>query len=132
MSESKVGTFPVSYEVSTGASGAPNLRLDLIVTTPTKKVNGNATVTQAVSPPFEEHMPVSGNFTYMTVMPRNTHILVNVASPILVRDASIFAATLVLEDDWSSGVCNFTFLGPQGKWVEIRDAKVRLAELVEA
>ncbi|WP_340063174.1 DUF1842 domain-containing protein [Ascidiimonas aurantiaca] len=132
MSELKVGTFPVSYEVSTGALGAPNLKLDLIVTTPTKKVSGNASVTQAVNPPFEEHVPVTGNFTYMTVMPKNTHILVNVASPILVRDASVFAATLVLEDNWSSGVCNFTFLGPQGKWVEIRDAKVRQVELTEA
>lgn len=133
MSLQKVGTFPVSYEISTGMPGAPTLLLDLIVVTPAEKVSGNAEITQATNPPLDNHYDVAGTFTYMTVMPQNTHIMIKLTGISGPSTGLInFEAMLVLESDWKSGTANFKYRGNNGQWVSIQDAKVRVRELVEA
>ncbi len=132
MSTAKTGTFIARYKVTNHNVGGPTLYLNLVVTTPTEKVNGSAEVTiGSINPPFELNTPVSGDFTYMTVMPDNTHILVVLASPILIQDGSEFTARLVLKGDWKSGVATYTFAGPNG-FTTIKDAKVELVEPVTA
>ncbi|MAX81430.1 MAG: hypothetical protein CL843_14815 [Crocinitomicaceae bacterium] len=128
----QIGTFITSYEVSTGDTGAPTLKLNLVVTTPTKTVNGSAEVSQTINPPFNAHYEVSGDFTYMTVMPNNTHIMVKltgISGPQF--GLTNFKAYLVLNDDWSSGVCNFSYINSNGEWNEIQDARVTKVSATE-
>lgn len=121
----QVGTFITCYEVSTGLAGAPVLKLDLVVTTPTSSVRGNAEISQATNPPFNAHYDVAGSFTYMTVMPNNSHIMVKltgISGPQF--GLTNFEAYLVLKDDWQSGTGNFRYIDANGQWNEIKDAKV--------
>ncbi|WP_323117814.1 DUF1842 domain-containing protein [Burkholderia alba] len=59
----RVGLFPVRYTVGTGAPGAPQLKLNLLVFAPESSVAGTAAVTQVVSPPSVEfHADVWGTY----------------------------------------------------------------------
>jgi len=121
-----IGTFNACYEISTGLAGAPNLRLNLVVTTPTEKVNGSAEITQTTNPVFNAHYDVSGNFAYMTVMPNNTSIMVKLTGITGPQFGLVnFEAYLVLNDDWKSGTANFRYLGQNAQWIDIKDAKVK-------
>jgi hypothetical protein len=55
------GAFLACYSCTTGKPGAPTLTLHLVVSPVTKQVSGNATLTQAVSPPVNLHVPVHGH-----------------------------------------------------------------------
>lgn len=130
MSDNAIGLFTVGYNVTTGLAGAPNLALHLAVNTPKETVNGTAQITQATNPPLDMHASVWGDFTYMTVMPNSSSILVTATgapahSPI---HGPVFSPTLhlrmVLADDWQSGTASFRYTTDGMNWETIQDCKV--------
>lgn len=53
MSNEQVGAYIVCGEVgNVGMAGAPILHYSLVVSAPTGKVSGHATITQAIAPPY--------------------------------------------------------------------------------
>jgi len=132
------GLFIVSYEITTGLLGAPTLRTNLVVSTPNKTVTGNGHVHNgSVHPAFELDSKLNGEFTYMTVMPNNTHILVTAngtaftppTQPIEIPNLKL---RMVLEADWSAGTATFDYIGADGQWVTIQNAKVTKVNTVTA
>ena len=120
----ETGLFIVSYLVGNEMPGAPLLHLDLMVSTPNKEVSGRGVVTQAINPPLNVVSKVSGDFTYMTVMPKNTHILVVLTGypvikwpihggigPVIPPNLQV---RMVLNEDWQEGIANFTYVDDNG------------------
>jgi len=131
----KTGLFPVCYEVGKGMPGAPMFKISLLVYTPAEKVNGFGEITQATSPPLDVKTKLEGSYTYMTVMPRNVHILVVLTGyppvhwpvhggigPVIPPNVDL---RMVLEENWQSGTANYKYLDAKGNWVEIKDAPVK-------
>ena len=131
----ETGLFIVSYLVGNEMPGAPLLHLDLMVSTPNKEVTGKGVVTQAINPPLNVVSKVSGDFTYMTVMPKNTHILVVLTGypnikwpsgggigPVILPNLHV---RMVLTDDWQGGTANFTYVDAHGASHEIDSVPVK-------
>ncbi len=83
---------------------------------------GNATITQAVSPPLDLHIDVWGGFTYMAVMPPGkTRILVtlqgNSGGP-TSNAMTTFRLHLVLNADWQAGIASYSYW-VDGQWHEV-------------
>lgn len=132
----KVGLFVVSYEITTGLAGAPTFHVNLAVNTPARIVSGGGTVTNTSNPPLNLHTSLRGDYTYMTVMPNNSKILVVLNgigeySPINPLEVENTKLRMVLEDDWSKGTANFSYRDDRGQWNEIKDAKVTKVTVAE-
>lgn len=130
----RTGLFLARYDITTGMAGAPVMHLAMTVNTVDKAVNGGSRITQATNPPLDVRSHVHGSFTYMTVMPKTTHILVVATGypiihwpahaghgPVLLANMQL---RMVLENDWKSGTANFSYQAPSGQWVEIDNARV--------
>lgn len=131
-----VGLFVVSYEITTGLAGAPVFHVNLAVTTPSQKINGSGTITNTSNPPLNIHTKLSGDYTYMTVMPNNTHILAVLngtgeLSPVNPLEVENTKLRMVLEKDWSAGTANFSYRDERGEWHEIQNAKVTKVTVAE-
>jgi hypothetical protein len=138
----KTGLFIQSYEIRTGLLGAPAFEVHLAVNIPQKSVTGQGVVSNnSVQPPMEIHSNLSGDFTYMTVMPDNTHILINATGypnvnfppnagigPVILPNTKF---TMVLESNWKKGTANFSYIDEKGNWNEIKDAKVTAVSVNE-
>src|SRR3954453_12152810 len=126
----RVGLFAVAYEIGTEQPGAPRITAQLAVNTPAETVSGEVTVSQAVNPPVDFHVQVKGDFTYMTGMPDNTHILVVLSQvPNEVTNTPGVELRMVLESDWQSGTANVKY-PPHlpGDWTSLSDLPVRILE----
>jgi hypothetical protein len=129
-SNGSIGLFPITLEIGTEQPGAPRIIAQLAVNTPARTVSGEVTITQAVNPPVNFHVQVRGDFTYMTVMPDNTRILVvlsQVPTPVLNTPAA--ELRLVLESDWQSGTANVKY-SPDlpGHWTSLSDLPVKIVD----
>lgn len=58
-----IGLFPASFEIGTGAYGAPHIRVDLLVDAPTRRITGMGTVGWPVSPPVDMKSRLEGDYT---------------------------------------------------------------------
>lgn len=134
MATLQTGLFPVSYEIGGDKPGAPRFVAHLLVYTPAKTVNGAGLITQAINPPLEEATVLHGDFTYMTVMPRNVHILVTATGypaikwpahggigPVLQPNVQL---RMVLDGDWKSGTANYSYFA-NGSWHDVENAPVK-------
>src|SRR5579859_7549646 len=134
MSNQLTGLFPVSFEITTGKPGAPRFTVHLLVYTPGKTVNGAGLITQTVNPPLEEATILNGDFTFMTVMPKNTHILVTLTGFPPVKGAGHGGINpinqpnthlrMVLDENWNAGTANFSFF-QNVSWHEVENAPVK-------
>jgi hypothetical protein len=136
--EKKVGLFPVCYAIGGEKPGAPLFKVSLLVYTPGKTVTGYGTVTQAISPPLRVETKLSGDFTYMTVMPKNVHILIVATGypvvhwpphggigPVILPNVHL---RMVLNGDWKSGTANYQYQDSKGNWQEVKDAPVKMVD----
>lgn len=133
---SDVGLFIASYEIGTGLPGAPSFAVHLTVSTPAEHVTGQGRITQAVSPPVDVSTALDGDFTYMTVMPDTSSILVTLTGhpivnwppgggigPVILPNVQL---RMVLTDDWSSGTANYKYLADDGTWRTVSNVPVRI------
>lgn len=138
MSEQKTGFFLASYTITSGAMGAPTFNLNLGVYTPKETVHGVGQITQTTNPPLDVETKLDGSYTYMTVMPNNTHILVTATGypiiqwpphggvgPVILPNIEL---RMVLDENWKSGTASYKYRDDQGNWHSIKDAKVQLVD----
>lgn len=128
-----VGIFYRAYRSTTGLPGAPALTLHFVANPREKTITGGAQVTQAINPPLDLHSNIQGEFTYMTVMPKNTHILVIASGtpatrlpigPVGPALPTNFDLRMVLEEDWSRGIANWRYQTADGQWHELDNVPV--------
>nr|WP_294938524.1 DUF1842 domain-containing protein [uncultured Flavobacterium sp.] len=131
----KTGLFIQSYQITTGLLGAPTFEIHLAVNTPQQNITGQGIVSNvSIHPAMEIYTKLNGEFTYMTVMPNNTSILVNATGypnvnfpphagigPVILPNTKL---TMVLESNWLTGTANYSYVDEQGNWNEIQNAKV--------
>jgi hypothetical protein len=119
------GLFLARFEIGGDLPGAPLLAVTMTVSTPQQTLTGMSRVTQAVNPPVDVTSKLDGDYTYMTVMPNNTHILVVAngypALPVLQPNLQL---RMVLDKDWQSGTANYRY-EVDGVWHEVTDAPVK-------
>jgi hypothetical protein len=131
-----VGLFPVSYEITTGLLGAPTFEVHLVVNTPARRINGQGEVTNnSIHPALNVPTTLEGDFTYMTVMPNETHILVvaNGVGPIGLTtplEGPNTKLRMVLEGNWTKGTASFAYVDNNGQWQEVTDANVTIQQTV--
>ncbi|MGH2720910.1 MAG: DUF1842 domain-containing protein [Actinomycetota bacterium] len=133
---SDVGLFVASYDIGTRAPGAPSFAVHLTVSTPAEHVTGQGRITQAVNPPVDVSTALDGDFTYMTLMPDTSHILVTLTGhpivnwppgggigPVILPNVQL---RMVLVEDWSSGTANYRDLTDDGTWRTVSNVPVRI------
>jgi hypothetical protein len=129
----QVGLFPVCYEIGGNVPGAPLFRVNLVVFTPAKTVNGAGHIIQATNPPLDVQTILVGQYTYMTVMPNNSSILVTAighpavlgpGTPVLQPNVQL---RMILSADWKSGTANYEYEGSNHQLHTIDNAPVKLA-----
>lgn len=125
------GLFPVAYRVTNGMIGATTLTMHLVVDAPTETVHGVGRVTNTENPPVDEPTRLDGDFTYMTVMPNNSHIL-------LVLNGSGPLGTItplqgpnvrfrgVLSADWKTGTATYSYTTDGTNWTTETDVPMEL------
>ena len=123
----QVGLFPVGYTITTGLPGAPTLHVQLTVSTPDKRVTGIGHITQALEHPPQFVSDLGGSYTYLTVMPDVTHILVTLRgfpiSPLLQPNCEL---SMLLDIAWKGGPASFWYVDGGPKQV-IENATATLA-----
>jgi hypothetical protein len=133
----KTGLFIQSYEITTGLSGAPTFEVHLAVNTPQRSISGQGVVSNnSVHPSKGIYTKLSGEFSYMTVMPESRHILVHLKgdgspSSVMPIEMNNVKLTMVLESNWQKGTANYSYIDAQGNWNEIKDAKVTAVSIKE-
>ena len=140
--KTETGLFIVSYRIASPNLGAPTFDVHLAVNTPGKSVTGKGVVRNpTVNPPLNVFTELRGDFTYMTVMPKETHILVVAEGyphfnfpphagigPVILPDTKL---RMVLEADWQSGTANYAYADDKGNWHEVNDAAVTIIKVNE-
>lgn len=130
------GLFIVSYEIGGNMPGAPSFNVNFSVYTPGETVHGMGHLTQATNPPLDIGTNLSGQYTYMCVMPKNCHILVTATGfpiikwpqgggvgPMIPPNVEL---RMVLEEDWRSGTANYKYQDGSGNWHEVTNAPVKM------
>jgi hypothetical protein len=134
--EAMTGLFIVSYEIGGNMPGAPLFKVNFSVFTPGETVNGIGHITQATNPPLDIATNLSGQYTYMCVMPERCHILVTATGhpiikwpqgggigPVIPPNVEL---RMVLSEDWKSGTANYKYQDSSGKWDEVTNVPVKM------
>jgi Domain of unknown function (DUF1842) len=134
------GLFIGSWEIGTMLPGAPLLTVNLALAAPTGIVTGLGKITQATNPPLDVASKLDGDYTYLTVMPDASHILVTITGyPILNWPAHVgigpvvnpnLSLRMVLDSDWQRGTATFSFQTPDGNWQKIESATAHISHSV--
>jgi hypothetical protein len=137
--EQKEDMFLWKIRIGNPAAGAVSIILSLGVDTVNKSISGSGKLTQPVSPPLNITLKCDGEYSYMTVMPQNTHILVLLTGypminwpqhggvgPVIQPNCYI---RMVINDDWKTGVVNVKYFNPNtGTWEELDNLPVHVVE----
>ena len=131
----RTGLFIGSYTIGSMLPGAPLLTVHLTFAAPTGAVAGLGQVTQAVNPPLDIPSRLDGDYTYMTVMPDTSHILVTLTGhpvvnwpqfggigPVVAPNLNL---RMVLDADWQRGTATFQYLTAAGTWEQVESATVQ-------
>lgn len=130
--QAKVGLFPVGYRIGNEIPGAPLFTVHLVVDAPREQVNGAGTITNTANPPLDIHTTLSGDFTYMTVMPNNSSILLvlNGFGPIGPPTAPLSGPNVrlraVLSEDWKTGTATYSYSTDGVNWIAVKDVPMEL------
>jgi hypothetical protein len=124
-----VGLFPISYQIGGNVPGAVTFNVHFAVSTPARTVHGAGELTQAINPPLDLPTALSGEYTFLTVMPDQSKILVTATgqgqvNPIQPIEATNVRLRLLLSKDWQSGVANYDYFS-NGKWNSVDNAPVK-------
>lgn len=135
--EANQSLFFVKYDIRKALIGAPDFQISLTVNTPSRTVNGSGRITQTTNPPLDLNTDLHGTYSYMTVMPDRSSILVVATGypsihwpphggvgPIIPPNVHL---RMVLDDNWSSGTASYRYLDAQGQWVDVDDVPVRMS-----
>jgi hypothetical protein len=131
----QAGLFLACYQIGGDKPGAPSFAVHLTVSTPGKTVSGFGHITQATNPPLDLATDLKGDFTSMTVMPDQSHILVVATGyppvnwpphgglgPVILPNAYL---RMVLTADWKGGMATYQHSDGDGTWHSIENVPVR-------
>lgn len=134
--EAMTGLFIVSYEIGGNMPGAPLFNVNFSVYTPGETVSGIGHITQSINPPLDIATNLSGQYTYMCVMPDSCHILINTLGypiikwpqgggigPVIMPNVEL---RMVVGEDWKGGTANYKYQDGNGNWHEVTNAPVRM------
>jgi len=131
----KTGLFHLCLEIGTEAMGAQHMFISVGAFTPEKTITGIGHLTQAVNPPLDMSVNISGTYTYMCVMPKNCHIQLLLTGTPIVKTPPyggigpvlepVISMVIVLTEDWKSGGANIKYLNEAGQWVELTNVPVK-------
>lgn len=131
-----IGLFPLALQIGGVAPGSQKFDVHLLVNTPDETVTGFGNITQTTNPPLNINTKLEGTFTYMTVMPKNTSVLINAKGyPVINWPAHggigpvlmpIVDLQIVLENGWDTGVANYKYQDTNGTWHSVQDAPVKM------
>lgn len=125
--EESMGLFQVCYRIGNNVPGAPIFSVNLAVYTPGKTVNGAGVIFQATNPVLKIDTKLSGDFTYMTVMPPSvSHILVVLTGGVSPTGQINVYLRMSLNEDWQSGVANYKYMDKDGVWHEMENQPVTI------
>ena len=141
IAESGTDLFIGSWQIGSMMIGAPLLTVHLTFATQSGSVAGIGQITQPVNPPLEILSKIDGDFTYLTVMPDTSHILVTATGypvihwpphggigPVLLPNLYL---RMVLAADWQSGTATFRYAGAGGTWHVVESATVEAIKPIE-
>jgi hypothetical protein len=134
--ETMTGLFIASYEIGGEMPGSPLFKVNFSVYTPGETVHGIGHITQTTNPPLDIATNLSGQYTYMCVMPKSCHILVTATGhpiikwpqgggigPVIPPNVEL---RMVLNEDWKSGTANYKYMDSKGMWHEVTNAPVKI------
>jgi hypothetical protein len=128
--QTKVGLFPVGYRIGNDMPGAPLFTVHLVVDTPREQVHGAGIITNTANPPLDVHTTLDGDFTYMTVMPNTTQILLvlngvgplGTTTPLIGPNVRLRAVM----SDWKTGTATYSYTTDGTNWNWIKDVPMEL------
>lgn len=135
-----VGMFLATYNIfHPGMVGEDQFRVQLAVSTPNRKVSGTGNIANgSIAGNQTIYTKLEGRFSYMTVMPKNTHIQIVLTGypdvtwpplggvgPVMQHNAELL---MVLNDDWKTGTANYRYMTSNGTWKEMEDIPVNIAD----
>ncbi|MEH1124926.1 DUF1842 domain-containing protein [Micromonospora sp. CPCC 206061] len=139
--EARSGLFIGSWEIGSRLIGAPLLTVHLTFDAPSGAVSGIGQLAQPTSPPMHQSSRLDGDYTYLTVMPNTSHILITLTGypvlwwpsnggvgPVLMPNLRL---RMVLEADWQSGTANFEYLDADGTWQRVESAQAQMLSNVD-
>lgn len=128
-SMTKTGLFLVSYDIGGDKPGAPLFKINFSIYTPGEIVSGIGHITQAINPPLDIGTTLSGQYTYMCVMPKNCHILITATGHQIIKGPPVIPTNvelrMIVTEDWKSGTANYKYFDKEGNWHEITNAPVK-------
>jgi hypothetical protein len=130
-----VGLFPLALQIGDAIPGALTFTMHLVVNTPQETVTGFGNISQSTNPPVNIETKLDGTYTYMTVMPKQTSVLIVATGyPIIVwpPNAGIGPVILpnvevriVLDSAWEKGTASYKYQDANGTWHNVSDAPVK-------
>lgn len=132
--ENRIGLFPVSYEIGTGAPGAPLFTVHLLVYTANRTVTGGGLITQAILPPNSTPTKLEGSYVTVLIMGAPYNIVTAAGhavevwppltepGPVLQPNVNL---QMTLSGDWQSGTATYTYIDESGSHT-VTDVPVKL------
>jgi len=133
--DQRIGLFIGSWQIGTQQPGAATLKIHCTFDAPSGAVHGLGQLTQATNPPLDMASRLDGDFTYLTVMPDSSHVLVTLTGypitqwpshggtgPVMLPNLSL---RMLLASDWQTGTASMRYLLPNGSWQLVESAPVQ-------
>lgn len=138
--EANVGLFLACYEIGEPIPGAQLFRAAFSVYTPDHTLSGQGVITQTTNPPLDIQTNLTGDYTYMTVMPNESKILVTATGfpkiawpphggigPVILPNVQL---RMVLDSNWKTGIATYKYrtgvLEGLDDWHEVKNVPVKL------
>ena len=137
----KTGLFLANYQIGESIPGGIIFQTHFVVDAVNKTVSGYGSITQATNPPLDIKTELKGDYTYMTVMPNQSHILITAQGypnfqfpkgagigPVILPNVEL---RMVLSSDWKTGTASYKYyingtIEPFRIEKEVKNAKVTL------
>jgi hypothetical protein len=120
--------FSVSYDIGTGAPGAPLFHVNLMVNVVKKTVTGTGVITQATMPPLHIDTRLAGQFRLLT-LDSTTYIVVTLSGKsLLLPPMPNTSLLMLLQYGWKSGVADYTYVDSAGHNHEVSNVPVKVAK----
>jgi len=131
--------FIAKYRISEpGMMGNITMNLTLSVNPEDNSVVGHGHIFQPIHPPLNVFTTLSGEFHYQCTM-ESCHIMMNLqgikpypgVGTLGLPNLHNTNVRILLDEDWKSGVANFSYKDAKGEWVEVSSEKVTLEKAEE-
>lgn len=132
--ENSTGLFPVSYEIGTGALGAPLFTVHFLVNTPQRTVTGMGQITQATNPPLDISTKLDGWYLTELILGAPYNVVNATGYPMIVWPPIAGPGPvlqpnvhlrMLLSGDWQSGTATYTYIDERGSHT-VTDVPVKL------